>query len=57
MPTPFIYWTLGGSLWVLVCLHIYWASLILKMAFKAAVEKGVGDDVRNVESKKGRKHE
>ncbi|KAJ3037972.1 hypothetical protein HDV00_001175 [Rhizophlyctis rosea] len=34
---------------VLEVLHIYWAFLILKMAKKAIVDKGVGDDTRNEE--------
>ncbi|KAJ3047024.1 Ceramide synthase 3 [Rhizophlyctis rosea] len=32
---------------VLEILHVYWAFLIVKMAKKAIVDKGVGDDTRN----------
>ncbi|KAJ3280129.1 Ceramide synthase 3 [Borealophlyctis nickersoniae] len=39
-------WSVVG-LCILEVLHIYWAYLILKMAKKAILNKGVGDDTRN----------
>jgi hypothetical protein len=48
MPTQTVFTIFFTSMSVLACLHVYWASLILKMAFKAVVEKGVNDDIRNV---------
>ncbi|KAJ3147224.1 hypothetical protein HK101_002251 [Irineochytrium annulatum] len=36
-----------GCLCVLECLHVYWAYLILKMAYKAVVEKKVEGDIRD----------
>ncbi|KAI8911471.1 TRAM/LAG1/CLN8 homology domain-containing protein [Gorgonomyces haynaldii] len=40
-------WVFQAPLWFLEVLHIYWSCLILKMIYKAIVEKGVKDDIRN----------
>ncbi|KAJ3327556.1 Ceramide synthase 4 [Blyttiomyces sp. JEL0837] len=34
---------------ILACLHVYWGSLIVKMIYKAIVEKKVEDDVRELD--------
>ena len=50
MPDPVTNITIHAALWVLEILHVSWAFLICQMAYKALVEKGVGDDIRNVDA-------
>ncbi|KAJ3271155.1 hypothetical protein HDV01_007013 [Terramyces sp. JEL0728] len=52
MPTNGWNYSFQGALWILAALHVYWASLLLKMLYSAIVNKGVEDDIRNVEDKK-----
>ena len=44
---PFNFWVFVAPLWFLEALHIYWASLIVRMAVKAIRSGQVEDDVRN----------
>ncbi|KAJ3101627.1 Ceramide synthase 2 [Phlyctochytrium planicorne] len=40
------YFCMGG-LWILCCLHFYWSYLIIKMVFKAIIDKKVEGDIRD----------
>ncbi|KAI8900254.1 TRAM/LAG1/CLN8 homology domain-containing protein [Globomyces pollinis-pini] len=54
MPSNFIMRSIQLFLCTLELLHIYWATLIIKMAYKALVEKGVSDDIRDVDQEKSK---
>lgn len=49
MPDKTYYYTMQAVLWSLFLLHVYWGFLILTMVKSAIVNKGVSDDVRNVD--------
>lgn len=49
LPSNGMNYALQIGLWTLEILHVYWASLIIKMAYKAIVKGSVEDDIRDVE--------
>lgn len=51
MPNFPIHMTFITSLSVLAIMHVYWGALILNMVYLAITEKGVADDIRNIELK------
>jgi hypothetical protein len=57
LPSNGMNYALQIGLWTLEALHVYWASLILKMAYKAVVKGAVEDDIRDVEDKLEKKNQ
>ncbi|KAJ3367368.1 Ceramide synthase 3 [Kappamyces sp. JEL0680] len=49
MPSNGMNYALQVGLWTLECLHCYWGSLIVAMAYKAIVKGKIEDDIRNVD--------
>ena len=56
LPSNGMNYALQIGLWTLEVLHVYWASLILKMAYKAIVKGGVEDDIRDVVEEENKKN-
>ena len=57
LPSDGINYSFQIGLWTLEVLHIYWASLIVKMAYKAVMKGNVEDDIRDVVNKETKKNQ